>query len=154
MFSGDSKKFSDRLHWLRNVSLRLSFPAFAALTGLPKGYLHELERGKKTNPSSDFLERISMKTGVSREWLENGEGEPFPGGKPALPRESLMRILSDKPMNFELALKALLAGADEKQLVALAKEHLSLEPPDIQHLDLVLCILEELRARIINKRAT
>lgn len=71
------QKFSDRLRRLREKELNRTLSDFAAAIRVSKGYVSDLERGVKLNPSKEFVEKVCNAYGVSREWLENGVGEPF-----------------------------------------------------------------------------
>lgn len=71
----ESESFGTRLKWVRK-SNHLTLAAFAAKCGFHNSYLSMLERGKAKNPSIDFIEKVSKIFGVSRAWLETGEGQP------------------------------------------------------------------------------
>lgn len=70
------KKFAERLRHLRKEVLKLTLNGFATRVGTSQGYVHELESGRKGNPSPEFLQRISENFGIRREWLEAGDGDP------------------------------------------------------------------------------
>jgi transcriptional regulator with XRE-family HTH domain len=81
----DVNKFADRLHALRKNELHLTLKVFAQRVGTSQGYVHELEAGRKKNPSEELAGKICAAFGVRRQWLLNGEGEIFAGVKEESP---------------------------------------------------------------------
>ena len=69
---GSSVEVCGRIVLLRQ-RLGLSQKAFGERIGRSAGYINRVENGK-SDPSSDLLERISAVFGVSRLWIETGEG--------------------------------------------------------------------------------
>ena len=71
-----------RIHELR-VEKKLSLSELAERAGVAKSYLSSIERDLQTNPSIQFLEKISTVLGISVELLVQNQGviegkeEPF-----------------------------------------------------------------------------
>ena len=70
---------AERLRWLRE-NVGQSMEAFGAEIGFDKSYLSRLERGESESPSSRFIDAVCSKYPISREWLEQGTGDPIPNG--------------------------------------------------------------------------
>ena len=71
-FSGQ-QGFGDRLRELRK-KLGLSVAKFAGAVGFDRTYVHRIENGQAINPSLNFIEAVSGRFGVDREWLVGGVG--------------------------------------------------------------------------------
>jgi transcriptional regulator with XRE-family HTH domain len=78
MFAIEENTFASRLRWLRERHLGVGLVEFADKVNSSKGYISDLERAVKKNPSTEFIEKVCNAAGVSQSWLENGLGEPFP----------------------------------------------------------------------------
>lgn len=74
--------FGDRLKWVR-TNFDLSLEGFGTVIGYDKSYLSRLEGGKTANPSIELIESVCAKYGVSRAWLETGQGKPITDQKVA-----------------------------------------------------------------------
>jgi transcriptional regulator with XRE-family HTH domain len=68
--------FGARLKWVRTKYL-LSLQEFAVRCGIGRSYVSKLEHGQSENPSDELVDRICKTFGVSRAWLQSGEGKPF-----------------------------------------------------------------------------
>ncbi len=68
--------FTDRLRYLMKLS-RHNQGAFARLTDTDPGQLSRILSGKQ-EPGANFINRLIINLGVSRQWLLNGTDVPFP----------------------------------------------------------------------------
>lgn len=51
---------------------------FAAKIGITASYVSKLKNDRNLEPSSLMLDKVATAYGANRNWLETGEGEPFP----------------------------------------------------------------------------
>ncbi len=157
-------KFSERLRWLRMEHTGLTYKAFADRIDSSPGYISDLEKEYKTNPSPELIERISREFTVRREWLENNEGSPFPdlesgGLKPHIPAY----LLSEGPIppqqweqykQFATEVFAIfLEKASTDELIDVQKKVIERGPSDPRLKTLLLEILhEKIKSRINAER--
>jgi len=92
-------KFPERLRWLRTEHLKVTFKSLANMANTSPGYLSDLEKGVKTNPSRSLLENLCNAAGVRFGWLSSGEGVPFESdadriirSEPAATKQSYMKL--------------------------------------------------------------
>jgi transcriptional regulator with XRE-family HTH domain len=67
-------KINDRFSELR-YKLKLSKDALGAIAGVSGTAIGNIENGKTKSPSADVIAAISIKLGISTDWLLTGEGE-------------------------------------------------------------------------------
>jgi len=112
-----ANKFSDRLHALRKTHLHLTLKAFAERVGTSQGYVHEMEAGRKRNPSEELVGKICAAFAVRREWLLDGEGEIFSGAKEESPAYG--RPASKAGHDYQARYFALLEAMSAVDLIAM-----------------------------------
>ena len=107
----------ERIKYVREESTgkKLSMSDFAERVGVTSGAVSQWEKGQRV-PSNSVLINISKEFGVSREWLENEEGEIFPPkdreAEVADVTASLMK--SNEPLRLKVA--KLLASLTDEQI--------------------------------------
>lgn len=77
--TGWGVSFGERLRWLRNKH-GLTLSEFGDLVHLGRSYLSKLENGVNQATSEHVLQAICARFQTRREWLTQGEGEPFTSG--------------------------------------------------------------------------
>jgi hypothetical protein len=90
--------FWERLDWLIGDERPY---AWATSKGINRSGFQSA-RERRTKPLSKTVQDWATKIGCSFEWLDTGEGEPFPGDKPALNPEFVL----DKDINYEVLEKS------------------------------------------------
>jgi len=105
----------ERIRKLRK-SLGLNQQEFAKRIGIARGYLSELESGKKPAPDR-ILKLISHTFGVSYEWLKYGKGEMWEKGGEEVPvwlREKL-KTMGSKDIELLKELIELIEALNEEE---------------------------------------
>jgi transcriptional regulator with XRE-family HTH domain len=66
---------ADRLSWARSVS-GLNLSGLSLHAGLSKSHVGMIERGERAEPTRKTIQALASALGVSKAWLEDGEGDP------------------------------------------------------------------------------
>ena len=94
---------------------------FARDLKIDQSYVTQLENGRR-NPSERLIDDICQTYGVNREWLLNGNGEPYTHKSREEEIEATIKsALSGEPDSFKARLIAGLSKLDENDWAALEK---------------------------------